>query len=156
MKKVILTFSAAMMFLASCEKTQIQTNEKLNASNEVFTTKATLRVYFDNGTFPGVDGVDYGCSGAGGNCQPDVVVVGGIADPVKDLYNAIGSHTVVHELFTDNETIFNEVFGEENVENVLNNVLTVSVRGSIYDTQTAYFVFKKNGTEFSVVPVRLS
>lgn len=157
MKKVFygtLFLALVGIGVVGCKKTDLSKNEE-NVSTSILTAKANGRVYFDNGDPNGVEGIDYGCSGSGGGCLPEVTVKPSIVNPVKNVYYSAGNNSLVSTIFTNNKIDFFEIFGEQNVNDVISGVATVTVRGNISSIENTYFSFVKGGTIQSTVPVKI-
>lgn len=162
MKKLIygsmLLASAALIFVG-CQKEDVQPIENSVDSNQAtnFVEKANgnLRVWFDTGG-PN-EGVDFGCKDTGGNCQPNVVVVGRLANVVNTIGDLgdLGDIPGVVAVVSDNLTELSTFIEMDLLELVVDEKLSLSVRGRVNANEGAYLLFSDGKDLISVQPVKL-
>ncbi|SEC20815.1 hypothetical protein SAMN04489761_2378 [Tenacibaculum sp. MAR_2009_124] len=157
MKKLVGITLALAFTLSSCS------NEETIAPSDTSGVEENTRalggrVWFDNGAQPGVDGVDYGCSGSGGNCLDEVVVYG-IASPyvLNDLNDTIGSGNTqgTQHVFEAHAEELSKFIPGKLIDGVINGSLYVKSRGKLNKEQTMYLNFtNRRGKTVSIVPLR--
>ena len=164
MKKQTIKLSMLLcLALISCQKKEIELKEKisyssdeLNESNEnghdeLVQRASDLRVFFDNGNIPGVQDVDYGCEGSGGNCHPDVIASPQVLGPLIDVTNPTNPKPI-RDRFSQYQEVLVKVLGSESVFKVINGTYDVRHRGNVL-TGGVYFTFYQNGASVLTQPV---
>lgn len=156
-----LFLSGAILFLLSimsCEKDNIvpkptMESAKLQASNSsdanLNQRASGMRMYFDNGKVPGVDGIDYGCSGSGGNCYPDVTVSPSLAEMCNDF----GVSSNPSSFAEDHYSELSNVVDQDILDAVINETYSVHLRCEGSTTSTGYLLFKDANEDIQAVCV---
>jgi hypothetical protein len=167
MKKVILSATSFALFsliLSSCEKEEVKTNDSVLVAETISTEKGSgfeekakgnSRVWFDNGSPTGVDGVDYGCKDTGGNCRADVSVSPGIMNDIRNIGDVVktkNKNLIKHEFITK-RAILEVAIDDQYIDNVIKGGLDVDVRG---EEGTMYFLFLApgNGNVVKAFPIK--
>ena len=166
MKKNLI-FSSLLFsgILISCGKSDIKTIKTTDASSSDETVlrlgngepdEELMRVWYHDGSRPGVEGATFGCFGVGGYCtkknsrlvptSTHISVIGTIIAEGEDHY-ADNFHTFHSEL--------DELFDNSLVDGVADGTVQLEIFGSISDETNAYFKFEKEGQTISVAPIGL-
>lgn len=148
---------AAMMI--SCEKEEVNVKDDKSKQDSTVATvekkAADLKIWYDNGDPDGVDGEDYGCHKSGGSCYPEVVITPSTGDDLGDVIDDVNTEDreVIISSFQNNESLLNDLFGTDVVENVIDGVYTPSTRGELTADSRIYFLFNSAESLEVVKPV---
>ncbi|MEX1192926.1 MAG: hypothetical protein WEA99_13230 [Brumimicrobium sp.] len=143
MKKLFYFSAMALsvsMFIYSCEKEEIETNEPANVTKkeskddgDVVTTKSNDAAYVYK-EFP--DG-DWDCVSGKGLClTPASSTTGAMGDILDDLTGAQDEEAII-EIFTQGEEDLLKIISSEEYENVIEGIYTVRMNGTIDDAKIA-------------------
>lgn len=146
----LLFLTLSILTLISCSKENER--DSLNSPTEERKT-ANLRIYYDNG------GNDYGCSGVGGNCLPDVDVCGNCLDSWIQLLLWLVEHQhYPHSIDPGDPNNPNNVyddlvymFGQNNADLILNGTATITTKGSNQNNGTIYVIITNLNEEILAV-----
>ncbi len=139
------------LFTASCQKETRSSKSEFTDEPISHTKQQDLRMWWDSGRIPGIEGVDYGCEGIGGNCLPEVVVTPKTAALLTDFAQSTHSKSFASTHYRN----LSKVINTETLDDVIHGKLTVSIRGEIGIGKTGYVKFSSgNGTVISVYPFR--
>jgi hypothetical protein len=130
MKPIFRLVGVALTILvSSCQK---EKDNSLSLAEEQGLPKASLRVYFDDGTVPGVEGVNYGCSGTGGNCLNDVVVTSELKPAMDNVFSAAYSANdeQIRAAFQTNKAALLNYVSSKHVNGVITGAYTARARGA--------------------------
>lgn len=109
---------------------------------------SSLRVYYDNG------GDDYGCSGSGGNCLPDVIVTPSVyqlAENIDNIVSGGGAPDEINNFFQENYEGLVEFIDPAYIEGTLSGNYNVSCRG--YVSENFYLIFSGANSDGDDSPV---
>jgi len=151
MKNLFLYFIASLILIGCSKESRLEqfsTHEK-----SVKTTQ--LRVFYDNG------GDDYGCTGLGGNCLPDVNVCGNCLDSWIQLIlwfvehqhypHSIDPQDPNHPSNVYDDLLF--LFGKSTAEKLLNGTVSISTKGPNSTDNTLYVIIQNlSGETLAVHP----
>lgn len=150
-----MVFASAALIFVGCQKEEVQPTENSVSSDRPtsFVEKANgnLEVWYDNG------GTDYGCKDSGGNCHPEVVVHGSMAvliNTLGDLGDA-GDITGLIGAVSDNLTELSTLVDVDLLDQVVDETISLSIRGRVNGNETAYLLFSDDDVILSVQPVKL-
>lgn len=164
-----LVFAGAILALGviSCEKEEIQVNQKreqlasveeqqsmkdenLNQGN-LKSYEGTTRYFFDNGEVPGIDGTDYGCDDGGHGCYDEMIATPQLEGLIDDIGSSSDSEII--DLFDNNESVFDRYIDNGIVDDVIAGNVSVGLRGTISSSSNIYLIFRKNNTAKTIVGV---
>lgn len=160
MKKVMMSsllIAAAVLF--SCEKEDVKTNiessKDVTENPTVAKAASDLRIWYDNGDPDGVEDVDYGCKDSGGNCYATADVTPSTSDDLGDVIDVIntGNEEDIISSFKENERMLKDILGSFVVEQVIEEIYTVAVRGELNEDENIYFLFSSADKLEEVKPV---
>jgi len=154
MKKLVLSGALLLAFSAAfvaCEKEEVKPVVSSTVNDTDAPVKAgTRKVWFDEG------GSNYGCKGSGGNCLDEVVA----RLQKYTLLNEIGTcannnqNALVIAKFIENYADLSSLISTDVLDDVINGVATLKVKGTVSSSSTAYFLFTKAGNIYSVQPIK--
>ncbi len=158
MKKKLI-FSALLFsgILISCGKSDIKTTEASSSDDIVLRAgngtpdEELLRVWYDDGSKPGLEGKTFGCFGVGGYCSKKNVLhaidLAVIATIIADGPNNYAAH------FQTFQGQLVQIFEPTLVDGVTNGTMTLEIKGDVSNGNNAYFKFNHNGSTINVTPV---
>lgn len=158
MKKITMSVLTLAILAMACEKEQApkdcETTNQADGNNDRAQESVNLRIWFDDGTDPGIEGVNYGCKDLGGTCANTVEVPGIHANDVAEIVGIVngGNINTIRETFAQNQSLLEMYISPSAVEEVIVGNLTVEVRG--FNTLGAkYLIFKDNQDIIYVSPL---
>jgi len=140
--------------LAGCEKER-SVPATLRPGAVEGSTKTSLRVYYDDGTIPGVEGVNCGCSGSGGNCLGEVVITPGFRPALNNVFTAVftANDPSIVTAFTNNKTMLLNYVSSAHVNGVVNGTHTARARGA--SPGVRYLIIRDSGARIvGVYPLK--
>ena len=145
MKKLSLIFVIGVFFSCSTDNNEANENSNNAANFHLKAQSNNLRVYYDNG------GDDYGCSGSGGNCLPDVIITPNLHVMAEGIGNVLsaGSADEVQNFFQNNYDGLAQFIDPVYIEGTINGYYNVSSKGDINDR--FYIRFANQNNEFEAV-----
>jgi len=117
--------------------------------------KGSLRVYYDDGTIPGTEGVNYGCSGSGGNCLPDVVVTPGLSSDITNVFTAVytGNQTSIETAFNTYQNSLLNYVSRDDIDGVIHGTYIARARGASPGMRYL-IIYDSSGHIVSVYPLK--
>ncbi len=143
MKKIIFSALFFGIFLVACEKNDTNLDALTESSTTMERSDSDLRVYYDNGKVPGVEGVDYGCKGSGGSCLPTITVDLPTQQVITHVLEVVdlGDNEAISETFSTFRETLTEVISSDLVSGVATGALNVKNRGDFSTETSAYLQF---------------
>lgn len=150
-KSILLGLSPALLLLIAtgCQKDSIRKSTANESCSD--TKQQDLRVWWDTGRRPGIDGQDFGCEGIGGNCLPDATV----SPKEVSLLTDFGQSSNPEIFAENNYSKLSGVLRTALLDDVINGKLSVTIRGKIGAEKRGYLLFSSgDGTIQSVHPFK--
>lgn len=150
MKKVIISFCflALVPFLVtSCSKQDSFTAENISEIEDFSMPQSFggMRVWYDNG------GNDFGCSGSGGTCFDDVVILGLVANDLQTITEETDKN-VAETIVAKNFNYIKSSLPANIAKGVESRKLNVSFRGTDAK-QGVYMIMSYKGKQVGVLPI---
>lgn len=141
-----------LLFITTGCKKISHTSQPKTVENTVPTKQQDLRMWWDSGREPGIEGLDYGCEGIGGNCLPDATVTPKPASLLADFAQSINPEQFASVHYSN----LVKLVDKEILDLVVNGKVVVSMRGEIAIGKCGYLKFSyTNGTVLMVYPFKL-
>jgi hypothetical protein len=161
-KKLIFSSLLFSGILISCGKTEIKTQDAASTNEEIVLRSGNggpggngeilMKIFFDDGTKPGVEGKTFGCAGVGGYCNKKNGH--GIYHPILEDIRLEGEANYVTN-FSLYQDELSQIFGTALVDGVIAEELSLEIKGSITSSSSAYFIFGDETGTISVAQVGL-
>lgn len=134
MKKI----SIVLMFLAAVSSCQKEKETPPSADTLLLSNNALrlnlddrdLRIWHDDGTPGGRDGINYGCWDTPGNCGRDIVVTPNFLDQMVEVFGTIAAKGAIVESFNNYKDSLYLLLDSTLVDGVIDGSLTVSAVGT--------------------------
>lgn len=158
MKKINFNVLALAILFVACEKEQVSKEDgalnQVAENNNRAQESTNLRIWYDDGTHPGIEGVNYGCKDLGGTCANTVDVPGIHANDIANIVGVVdnGNIATIRANFANNESLLGTYISPDIVQGVITGNLTVQVRG-FNNLGAKYLVFKNGQSIIYVAPL---